>query len=300
MTTDLEYTLPTDEVPVIWSLTFGVAAAGYPPTKLSNDNPADPFKVDSQYVFLSGVLPAPTVVACAALIHHNYDPGIHDIYLVGGSTPGGVSFTAPFPIVPPLAVDGSPINLFLDLRPLGPLPVYQYWYLASYPGWGTWTTNSVPISIGELKLYSAVHAIDGSLVLDLQPSEVEGYPVIDHPTDGDVALVYPTGTKRRFLRGGLLQMGDAAVQIQQWYRATRGRSLPFLVLVSDAEGSETPEPWFCRFERPTLERRFTYGAVGSTFALELEELSRGLRPTPSPTLTAIDVARGNRRWEPAF
>jgi hypothetical protein len=33
--------------------------------------------------------------------------------------------------------------------------------------------------------------------------------------------------------------------------------------------------------KPALDRRFTYGSVASTFPLELEEISRGLRPTPS-------------------
>src|SRR5436190_14488401 len=300
MSQDLEYTLPAEEVPVIWSLGGGLPSAGYVPAKLTNDNPADPYKVDTGYLFLSGVLQAPTVVACAAIIHHNYDPGIHDIYLAAGNSPGAVSYTVPFPTVPPLALDGYPVNLFLDLRPLGPLPVYQYWYVISYPGWGTYTTNSVPISIGELKLYTSVHAIDGSLVLDLQPTETEGYPIIDRETDGDVSLVYPLGTKRRFLRGGVLQAGEAAAALQRWYRAARGRTLPFVVLVSDAEGSETTEPWLCRWEHPTLERRFTYGAVASTFALEIEEISRGLRPTPMPMLNAMDLARGNRRWNNAF
>ena len=281
MSTNLEYTLPTEELPLVWSVGGGVPAAGYPPTKLTNDNPADPFKVDSQSLFLSGRLAAPAPVACAALIHHNYDPG-KQLYLAAGTVPDVPTFVVTFPLVPPTALDGFPVNLLLDLRPLGALPVFQYWYVASYPGWGTWTPNSVPISIGELKLYSDVHAIDGSLVVDLRPTEQEGYPLIDHVTEGDVSMVYPYGTKRRALRGGILQAGDAAVQVQQWYRATRGRALPFLVFVTEAEGSEVAEPWLCRFEKPALDRAFTYGSVMSTFDLAIEEVSRGLRPTPMP------------------
>jgi hypothetical protein len=70
--------------------------------------------------------------------------------------------------------------------------------------------------------------------------------------------------------------------MQQWHRAARGRALPFLVFVTEAEGAEVSEPWLCRFEKPALDRRFTYGSAASTFPLELEEISRGLRPTPSP------------------
>jgi hypothetical protein len=284
MSTDLEYTIPTDELPIVWSLNGGIAAAGYPLAKLTNDNPADPFKLDSQSVALQGTLPAPAPVACAALIHHNFDPGKHDLYLMAGTVPGAPTYFQAFPAVPPRALDGFPVNLLLDLRPLGPLPIFPYWYFVSYPGYGAWTPNSVPISIGELKLYSDVHAIDGSLVVDLRPTEQEGYPLIDHVTEGDVSMVYPYGTKRRALHGGILQAGDAAVQVQQWYRATRGRALPFLVLVTEAEGAEVAEPWLCRFEKSALDRTFTYGSVMSTFDLAIEEISRGLRPTPSPAL----------------
>jgi hypothetical protein len=284
MSTDLEYTVPTDELPMVWSLGGGIPAAGYDLGKLSNDNPADPYKLASQVMQLNGVLPAPAALACAAMIHHNYDPGLHNLVLAAGASPGALAWSAAFPIVPPRSADGFPVNLWLDLRPLGPLPVYQYWYLFSgVPGIGAPSgPNSLPISIGELKLYSQVHAIDGSLVVDLRPVEQEGYPLIDHVTEGDVSMVYPYGTKRRALRGGILQAGDAAVQVQQWYRATRGRALPFLVLVTEAEGAEVTEPWLCRFEKAALDRTFTYGSVMSTFDLGLEEVSRGLRPTPSP------------------
>jgi hypothetical protein len=281
-TTDLEYTLPTEEVPATWALVTGIPASGYPLAKLGNDNPADPFKVDSQYLSVMTTQPAPVEVAVAAVIHHNFDPGTSNIYLAGG-TGGVVKQVMNFPPVPPLDRDGFPVNLLLDLRPYGPLPVYDQWWFVSSPGWGAWVPNSVPLSIGELKLYTAVHALDGSLVIDLQPVETEHYPIIDHATEGDVALIYPYGTRHRYLRGGVLQMGDAAVALQQWYRTTRGRALPSLVLVTEAEGAAIVEPWLCRFEHPALDRRFTYGSVGSTFALELEEISRGLRPTPMPS-----------------
>jgi hypothetical protein len=74
--------------------------------------------------------------------------------------------------------------------------------------------------------------------------------------------------------------GAAAVAVQQWWRAARGRSSPFLVFVTTAEGAEVDEPWLCRFEQPGLDRQFTYGSALSTFSLALEEVSRGLRPTP--------------------
>jgi len=277
MGVDLEYTYPNEEVRPTWTLTAGTAADGYTPAMLTDDNPAAPYKVDSTTLRVVGDAGAPTPVALAALVHPNLDTALGGIVLQGHTTSdfsGAVGVTVPF-TAPAWLTDDFPGNLVCDLRAVGS-PAYRYWSLA-IP-----TANSVPIAIGELKLYTAVHALEGSLVLDLQATEQEAYPIIDHVTEGDVTLVYPLGTKRRYLRGGILQAGAAAVQLQQWYRAARGRSAPFLVLVTTAEGSEVDEPWLCRFEQTGLDREFTYGSAISTFRLALEEVSRGLRPTPLP------------------
>jgi hypothetical protein len=284
MGVDLEYTYPNEEVRPTWTLTNGVPADGYTPSMLTDDNPAAPYKVDSTYLRLVGDAGTSTPVALAVIVHPNLDAGLGGILLQGSDAPGdfstGAPFSAPFS-TPQWLTDDFPANLVCDLRPLGS-PAYRYWSLVMGDGTGLVDANSVPIAIGELKLYTAVHALEGSLVLDLQATEQEGYPIIDHVTEGDVTLVYPLGTKRRYLRGGILQAGAAAVQMQQWYRAARGRSAPFLVLVTTAEGSEVDEPWLCRFEQTGLDREFTYGSALSTFRLQLEEVSRGLRPTPLP------------------
>jgi hypothetical protein len=284
MGVDLEYTYPSEEVRPTWTLTNGAPAAGYTPDLLTDDNPAAPYKVDSTYLRLVGDAGAAVPVSVAVIVHPNFDTGLGGIYLQGSASGdfsgGGSVFSAPF-TMPQWLTDDFPANLVCDLRALGS-PAYRYWSLVTGDGTGLVNANSVPIAIGELKLYTAVHALDGSLVLDLQATEQEAYPIIDHVTEGDVTLVYPLGTKRRYLRGGVLQGGAAAVAVQQWWRAARGRSSPFLVFVTDAEGSEVDEPWLCRFESVGLDRQFTYGSALSTFSLALEEISRGLRPTPLP------------------
>jgi hypothetical protein len=284
--TDLEYTLPTDELPATWTLTNGVAAAGYLPAALTNDNPADPYKVDSTYIRLVTDLGTARPVAVAALIHPNFAPGFGPVLLQGGhlATAGNLgSFTADVTVpfqTPAYGPDQFPYNLAADLRPAA--PSYRYWSLVTGDGTSSGPQNTVPISLGELKLYTAVHALDGSLGLDLSPVEEEGYPLIDHATDGDVTMVYPLGTKRRWLRGGVVQFAAAAPAVQAWYRSARGRCDPFVLLVTDAEGGPVPlEPWFVRFESVTLGRALTYGSVASTFELGFEEISRGLRPTPA-------------------
>jgi hypothetical protein len=283
MSGDLEYTWPTEEIPAIWTLTGGDAAPGYTPDALTNDNPAAPYKVASNYLRVVTDLGTATPVALATIIHPNFDAGLGNILLQGGHSPSPgafvADFTVPFP-APGYFADQFPVNLAVDLRPFGS-PSYRWWSLVTGNGTGLVDPNSVAISIGELKLYTAVHAIDGSLTVDLSPTEEERYPVIDHATDGDVTLLHPIGTKRRFLRGGILQESGAADAVQTWHRQARGRSLPFVVLVTSAEGlGLTIEPWFVRFEQSTLVRKFTYGPVASTFDLALEEISRGLRPTP--------------------
>lgn len=284
MSVDLEYTHPSEEVRPTWTLTNGVPAAGYTEAALTDDNPAAPYKVDSTYLRLVGDAGAAVPVSVAVIVHPNFDAGLGGILLEannsGDFSGGAAVFSAPF-TAPAWLSDDFPVNLVCDLRALGS-PAYRYWSIVTGDGTGLTDANSVPIALGEVKLYTAVHALDGSLVLDLQAVEQEAYPVIDHVTEGDVTLVYPLGTKRRYLRGGVLQGGGAAVAVQQWWRAARGRSSPFLVFVTDAEGSEVDEPWLCRFEAVGLDRAFTYGSALSTFRIELEEVSRGLRPTPLP------------------
>ncbi len=285
MGVDLEYTYPSEEVRPTWTRTGGVDAVGYTTASLNDDNPAAPYKVDSNYVRLVGDCGAPTSVAIATIIHPNFDEALPNILFQGSNSLTFGGFTVPF-TAPHWLTDEFPTNLVCDLRPFGS-PAYRYWSIVTGNGTGLVDPNSVPIAIGEVKLYTAVHALEGSLVLDLQATEQEAYPLIDHVTEGDVTMVYPLGTKRRYLRGGVLQGGAAAVQMQQWWRAARGRSLPFVVFVTEAEGAEVAEPWLCRFEKPGLDRVFTYGSALSTFTLELEEVSRGLRPTPMPAAFAL-------------
>jgi hypothetical protein len=289
MGVDLEYTYPTEEVRPAWTLTNGAPAEGYTPASLADDNPAAPYKVDSTYLRLVGDAGAPVPVSVAVIIHPNFDEGLGGIYLQANATgdfSGGASLiNVPF-TTPHWLTDEFPVNLVCDLRALGS-PAYRYWSIVTGDGTGAVDANSVPLSLGEVKLYTVVHALEGSLVLDLQATEQEAYPIIDHVSEGDVTMLYPLGTKRRYLRGGVLQAGAAAVQMQQWWRASRGRSLPFVVFVTEAEGAERAEPWLCRFEKPALDRVFTYGSAMSTFTLELEEISRGLRPTPMPAAFAV-------------
>lgn len=281
-TPNLEYTDPTEEIVPTWTLTNGTPADGYLTASLTDDNPANPYKVASPYLRLVGDAGAPVTPALAVLIHPNFDPGLAPIYLQGGTSfasvsSGGAPFSVPWPL-PSYYPDAFPLNLALDLRGLGP-HTYQYWSLVTGDGAGG-SPNSVPIAIGEFKLYADVHALEGSLTLTLSPRMDEGYPLIDHTTDGDVNLIYPIGTKRRSLRGGLIQSEANAVALQRWWQAAKGRSTPFTILVSPAEGT-LAEPWFVRFESVTLSRDLTYGQTVSTFQIGFEEISRGLRPTPA-------------------
>jgi len=93
-------------------------------------------------------------------------------------------------------------------------------------------------------------------------------------------MLYMAGWKRRTLRGGIIQSDANALLVRDWNRATLGRGLPFVVLVEDTEASGE-EPWFVRFAPGPFARRFTYGSVASVYDLSLQEVSRGLRPTPA-------------------
>ncbi len=279
---DLEYAHPSDDLSRAFTatLTSGSQATGYAPVRLTNDNPAYPFKADSTTFRLLWDFGTAMPVEYLLLVHHNFLPGLSGVTFAMGSTTATSSFSRSFTIRP-YHEDLSPVNEHLDLRDV--TPTYRYASLS------VTSANSVNCALGKFPILTTVRTLDGNLMLDGAPEEDESHPIVEHKTDVGVATIYSHGTRLRWLRGDKIQEAADATAIRSWWRATQGRSIPFVViphvLNDDAPVTspavEEEESWIVRWEQPNLPRTYVGPDLLSRYHLKWEEVSRGLRPTPA-------------------
>ncbi len=275
---DLEYAHPSDDLSRAFTatLTSGSQATGYAPVRLTNDNPAFPFKADSTTFRLLWDFGTARPVEYLLLVHHNFLAGLSGVTFAMGSTTATSSFSRSFTIRT-YHEDLFPVNEHLDLRDV--TPTYRYASLA------VTSANSVACALGKIAILTRVRALDGNLMLDGAPEEDESHPIVEHKTDVGVSTIYSHGTRLRWLRGDKIQKATDAAAIRSWWRATQGRSLPFVLIPHITRvPSPTPEEeesWIVRWEQPNLPRTYIGPDLLSRYHLTFEEVSRGLRPTPA-------------------
>lgn len=266
-----EYTHPDDDIAglVTPTLAAGTPATGYGPELLYDNDPAHPFKTESTtfrlvWNYLS--VKAPKLVV---LVHPNFSAGAVVKYQMHTADVWtSPDFSQTFPAAS-YHEDKFPKNLHLDLRVAA--PSYQYASLA------VTTASSVNCSIGEMIVATTVRALDGTYERNAQDDE--DHPLNEHRTDVGVSTIYVHGTRLRWMRGELVQEGSDAANIRSWNRATLGRGLPCVIM--SHHNPDDDEPWFVRFEKTKLPRAYIAAGGVSRLPLDFEEVSRGLKPTPS-------------------
>jgi hypothetical protein len=276
VTRPLEYAYPSDDLSRAFTatLTSGTQATGYEPVRLTNDNPAYPFKASSTTFRLLWDFGSAVPVKYVLLVHHNFLAGLSGVTFAMGSTTATSSFSRSFTIRT-YHEDLFPQNEHLDLRDV--TPTYRYASLA------VTSANSVACALGKFAILTNVRTLTGNLRIAAEADE--SHPIVEHRTDVGVATIYSHGTRLRWLRGDKIQkVGDAAA-IRSWWRATQGRSIPFVLIPHITRvPSPTPEEeesWIVRWEQPTLPRTYIGPDLLSSYHLKFEEVSRGLRPTPA-------------------
>jgi len=267
----LLYTHPEDNIAgrVVPTLTTGTVASGYQIAYLYDSDPSNPFKTVGTTFRLVWDFGVATLVKGVALIHHNFVAGLSGVFFQMHTANVWTSPAFSHVLVPPAyLLDQFPVNVFGDFRTL--LPTYRYASLA------VTVANVVSCSIGEFLILSELRSIDGFTMSS--SDDQEDHPIVEHKTDVGVSTIFLHGTRLRWFRGNVLQGKTTADNIRNWGRATYGRGLPFLIVpltYSDAE------PWLVRWEDGKINRHYHESKGYSTYSLAFEEISRGLKPTPS-------------------
>ncbi len=282
---DLEYAHPTDDLSrsITATLTSGSQATGYEPVRLTNDDPSYPFKSTGGTFRLLWDFGSAMPIEYVLLVHHNFYPGLGGVIFAMGSTNSTTDFSREF-VIRQYHEDSFPVNEHLDLRDV--TPTYRYASLEvtspNHDGAG-----EIACSLGGFPMLTEVRALDGDLLLDTEDDE--SHPLIEHRTDVGVSTIYSHGTRLRWLRGDKIAASGDAAAIRSWNRASLGRGLPFVliphVMTDDIDTAspieEQEESWLVRWEKETLPRNYFGPDLISRYRLEFEEVSRGLKPTPS-------------------
>lgn len=270
----LDYTHPADDLAAAFTPTLasGSMATGYSLECFGNTDPSLPGKLNETTFRLVWDLGSATPVTAVILVHANLDAGLSGVLFDMNATSSWSSSSFSHAItIPPYHEDLFPQNAALDLRALGsPVPSYRYASLA------VTTANSVPCAIGEIILATELRSIYGTFQVDAD--EDEEHPLQENKTDVGVSSIYIHGVRWRWVRGQVVQEADTAVQIRAWNRACFGRGYPCVVW---PHLDDNDEPLYVRWQDNKLPRT-RIGPDGiSRFQLGFEELSRGLKPTPS-------------------
>lgn len=255
------------------TLPTGTLEAGYQLGWMTTNNPAKPTRFSTTTFRTVYDMGEAKEIALVAFIHHNYREGLTGVRLEMNATS---DFTTPsFSLdldVPAWQEDRFPTNILADLREV--LPTFRYLsHVVSAP-------NDVACSLGEIVAYPSdqVFELDGSFLMG-KTEDDEEHPVGRHETEAGVQSIITRGTRKRWLRGEILTEGDLGAQIRSWRRSALGSAGAFLILPPDLNNDE---PWFVRFEKDQLPRRYVDRDEMSRWQLDFEEVGRGLYPTPSP------------------
>lgn len=247
------------------SIQSGSGDATYPPANLVNLNPAKPSKLTTTtgaWVFDFG---SARRIDVAAIIHHNLTAGLN-VRLQGNATNawGGPTLDAPFTI-PAYFDDGFPTNPWIDLTGVAGYSVsgFQYWRLVVVG------VNAAAVAIGEVWLGSTKRVLSPNIIWGERANEKR--PLVENRTSYGVSQIYDIGTTIRKFTGQIDTTDAGRDTLRSWWRDTRGRFYPFL-LVPDLDNNDA---LYVRWSTEDLERVLQF-LNRNTLTLEFEEVSRGL------------------------
>lgn len=237
----------------------------YPAENIATADPTLPSKLtgtSGNWVFDFGAAQRVDIVA---IIHHNIDAGL-EVRIQGNATDVWTSPTLNEAFtIPAYFGDGYPGCPWLDLTGATGYSTsgFRYWRLVVVG------TNSAAVAVGTFWMGSLFRSLDPNIEWGVRiPRERK---IIEHSTDYGVVNVYDLGVTVRRLEGNIDSPDSQHTAILAWWRDTKGRSLPFL-LVPDGTVNEA---WLVRWSGIQVEP--TYQFLGRTvFPLSFTEVGRGL------------------------
>jgi hypothetical protein len=243
----------------------GTEDPAYPKANLVDFVPAKPGKLTTttgSWVFDFGSAQRVDIVA---LIHHNLTPGL-EVRIQGNASDswGSPTFNQPITI-PTYREDGFPVNPWLDLTGLSGYGTggFRYWRVVVVG------VNGAAVAIGEVLLIKLKRSLDPNI--NWGERRQEDRKLVEHRTDFGVSTIYDLGVTVRELNGDVDASDTQKAAIQSWWRDTKGRSRPFLLvpdgLVNDA--------WMVRWKDTKLDVQLQF-LDRNPIQLGFEEVSRGL------------------------
>lgn len=244
----------------------GTEDTAYPVANLYDFNPAKPAKLTTTTGAWRWDFGAAQRIDLVAIIHHNLTAGL-EVRIQGNATDawGAPTFNQAITI-PAYFGDGFPVNPWLDLTDKAAYSTsgFRYWRLVVVG------TNGAPIAIGEVWLGALKRSLSPNLDWGLKRQTERA--TVEHSTDFKVVNVYDLAVTVRRIAGSIEGSTDVqATAIHDWWRDTRGRVRPFLLMPNGDEN----DAWLVRWGQTMNERLFdTLDRNPAT--MEFEELGRGM------------------------
>jgi hypothetical protein len=263
-TTNFLYDLVSDRITGTWSMTGGAVNPLYPLTNIDDGAPSNPV------IFTTN----PTRLICdhgttvrldlVSFIHCNFPAGYVPV-VARGSAVGTALVSAPVTCPGP-SEDGVPGNPFVDLTTKTGYGNYRYTWI-DLPATGL-------LSLGHIRLTRIKR--EAPQHLGFNAHTVEKHPHIENATDADVQLGYSRGTRARFVKGTIRTTEAGFAQLQTWWRESRGRLYPFLLILDDTANESMWVKWGATAD-VVFDRTILFEEI---FDVDVawEEVGRGLRP----------------------
>ncbi len=163
--------------------------------------------------------------------------------------------------------DLVPSNPFVDLTGLTGYGNYRY-------TWIDLPVTTTQLSLGQVRLTRVKREAVEHLGFNLKIRE--SHPLLEHMTDADTQIAYSRGTRARWVQGTVRTLPGGFAQLQRWWRQSRGRLSPFLLILDDTQNEALWVRWGNSAPQ-VFEQTVLFEGIFD-LPLEWEEVGRGLRP----------------------
>lgn len=264
------YDLPTDKVTGTWAQDGGTLNASYPLTNIDNDQPWLPtiFTINPTRIKID--FGTAKRVDLVSFIHCNFDAAaVIKVEMNATDSWGAPSLTTTV-VIPTVGEDGMPGNPFVDLTGVAGYSVGGYRWLSIK----IQSSQSTLLSLGLVRLTSTKRTVTNNVQDGVRVKERQ--PVIEHGTEGGVQLAYARGIRERTIEGAI-QTSDAGIAalLTSW-RATKGRTSPFLLVFDPTVNEAIFVKWGSSPE-VAFDRTYTFLNLND-MPVSWVEVGRGLKP----------------------
>lgn len=259
------YDLPTDQVAGTWSKTGGTINALYPLTNLVDGDPSNPAWFTANPTRLICDHTSAVRLDLVSFIHCNF-PAAYAPVVARGAAVGTAAVSATV-VCPGPSADLVPSNPFVDLTALTGYGNYRY-------TWIDLPSTATLLSLGEIRLTGTKR--EALQHLGFNAHLREAHPLLERRTDADTQIGYSRGTRARWVQGTVRTDATGFARLQAWWRASRGRLSPFLLILDATSNEALWVRW--GVNAPQVFDQVVLFEGIFDLELEWEEVGRGLRP----------------------